>query len=225
MYAIIFSRLSSKRFNNKALVKLINNKTLIEHVIDQAKLIFPSQKIILATTYKSIDNHLCLIAKKKKIKIFRGSENNVILRTINCCKKYKIKTFLRYCGDRPLIDYRKIKLLTKKKFLNYDIMTNVMPNKNVDPGLTIEIIKTSALKKIYNKKINSFYKEHITQYIYNFPKEFKIKQINSNDFYFSGNSYTIDNKSDVRKINHILKRYNPNKIETIVKLHNEYEKN
>ena len=37
MYIIIFSRLASKRFKNKAKIILVNNKTLIEHIIDQAR--------------------------------------------------------------------------------------------------------------------------------------------------------------------------------------------
>ena len=52
MHIIIFSRLASKRFKNKAKTILVNNKTLIEHIIDQARKLLPKRKIILATTKK-----------------------------------------------------------------------------------------------------------------------------------------------------------------------------
>ena len=57
MHIIIFSRLASKRFKNKAKTILVNNKTLIEHIIDQARKLLPKRKIILATTKKKEDTY------------------------------------------------------------------------------------------------------------------------------------------------------------------------
>ena len=44
MHIIIFSRLASKRFKNKAKTILVNNKTLIEHIIDQARKLLQKRK-------------------------------------------------------------------------------------------------------------------------------------------------------------------------------------
>ena len=90
MYVIIYSRLDSKRLKNKVLTKLFNGKTLVEQVICEAKKITSNNKIILATTNKKRDNKLCDIAIKNKINYFKGSENNVLERTIECCKKFNV---------------------------------------------------------------------------------------------------------------------------------------
>ena len=44
MHIIIYSRVSSNRLSEKALIKLSNQKKLIEQVICQAKLIVPKKK-------------------------------------------------------------------------------------------------------------------------------------------------------------------------------------
>ena len=53
---------------------------------------FPKKKIVIATSKNKIDKILN-IAKKNKIKVFRGSENNVRKRTIDCCLKFKIDAY------------------------------------------------------------------------------------------------------------------------------------
>ena len=102
--SIIFCRLDSIRLKEKALLKVGQFK-LIERVIIQAKKIIGIDNIILATSINIKNDKLVDIAKKKKISIFRGSENNVLRRTIECIKKNKIDYFVRICGDRPFFDF------------------------------------------------------------------------------------------------------------------------
>ena len=113
--AKIFSRLSSKRLKNKALVK-INNSTLLELVINRTKLLKNVDEIIVATSKKEEDNKIVKLAKKNGVKFFCGDINNLIKRSINCCNKFKIDAFLRICGDRPLFDL-------DLKSINYEVET------------------------------------------------------------------------------------------------------
>ena len=207
MHVLIFSRLNSNRFKNKALVKLSNGNTLIEQVISQAKKITANKNIILATTTNFNDKKLCDIANKNKINYFRGSENNVLARTINCCKKFKIKKFYRYCGDRPFVMTKNIRFYLNKNLNSFDMITNNLAKKKIDAGLTYEIITFNSLKKIYKKKIlTSYDKEHITNFFYNNPKSFKIKKIAQPKIFYKGNNYSIDKKSDIKFINFLINK-------------------
>ena len=226
MHIIIFSRLGSKRLKNKAKITLINNKTLIEHVIDQAKKILPKQKIILATTKKKEDNYLCDVAKMKNINFFRGNENDVLKRTIDCCRLYNVKYFLRYCGDRPIVDILKIKKVIKnfKNFDQYDLISTNNQKEKIDQGLTIEFIKSEVLHKIAKKKIVRKDNEHITNYLYNNYKNFKIYKISFLKIFKKQYKYTIDYKKDLKIVNYLIKNYDENKFKNIVKLYDYAEK-
>ena len=221
MYIIIFSRLASKRFKNKAKIILVNNKTLIEHIIDQASKILPKRKIILATTKKKEDDYLCNIAKKKNINFFRGSENNVLKRTIDCCKQYNIKYFLRYCGDRPIIDILKIKKIIKnfKKYDQYDLISTNNQKEKIDQGLTIEIIKSDILAKIPKIKLHRKDNEHITNYLYKNYKNYKTYKISFLKLFKKQYKYTIDYKKDLKTLNYLIKNFDEARFKDIVKLY------
>lgn len=223
MHVLIFSRLNSNRFKNKALVKLSNGNTLIEQVISQAKKITANKNIILATTTNFNDKKLCDIANKNKINYFRGSDNDVLARTIDCCKFYNIKYFLRYCGDRPIIDLIKIKKIIKnfKNYKKYDLISTNNKKEKIDQGLTIEIIKSKALNNIPKTKFRNKDNEHITNYLYKNYKNFKIFKISFSKIFKKKYKYTIDYKKDLKIINFIIKNYDKKDIKKIAKLYEE----
>lgn len=223
--AIIYSRLNSRRLFKKGLLK-VGNKYLIEHVIDRVKKILNVDQIILATTQSKIDSKLAEISKKKKIIIFKGSEQNVLKRTYDCIKKHKINLFLRVCGDRIFFDNQFIDKISKKiknnskMFSNYHLISNNLGRNKIDEGLTLEFISKNCIKKIIsNKKINTFNKEHITSYIYENPKKFNIKKIISPDYHFKKIKYTIDEKNDLIKANKILRKLNKNDLYNFRKIY------
>ena len=60
---------------------------MVEHVISRLKKITNDENIFLLTTTNKTDNPYIDISKKNNIKIFRGSANNVLMRTAKCIKK------------------------------------------------------------------------------------------------------------------------------------------
>ena len=103
---IIYARLNSKRLKGKVLKKIFNKYLLeIIYLRLKKKLNIP---IIVNTSKNKSDDLLVKFCKKKNIKFFRGSLNNVFLRTIMCLKKNKINGFIRVCADRPFVDFREI---------------------------------------------------------------------------------------------------------------------
>ena len=70
MLCILQSRLSSKRFPGK-MIKIINDKTLIEQVINRLKQSKKISKIVVATSINTTDKKLLSLFKKKKNTIFQ----------------------------------------------------------------------------------------------------------------------------------------------------------
>ena len=95
--------MTSKRFPNKA-IKKINGEHSLNLVIRRIKKIKNLDEIILATSTHKSDNYLKKIAKKEKIKFFRGSLNKVAQRYFEAAKKYNLDYFVRVTGDAILCD-------------------------------------------------------------------------------------------------------------------------
>lgn len=197
--AIIFFRMNSSRLPGKPLLKFAD-KTLIEIIYDRVLKVIELDEIIIATSEEASDDIIEELCKKLKIKIYRGSLNNVADRALNCALLYEMDYFVRICGDRPFFDYELIsKQLKKVNNFHYDIVTNCFP-RTYPKGMDSEIISTKLLKdniKYFNKKEDN---EHLTRYFYNNHNKFKIfnYKINSNDD-LSNYSLAIDNAYDYEK--------------------------
>ena len=203
----LYSRSSSKRLKNKSFKK-IGNLMMVEHVIARLKKITNDENIFLLTTTNKTDNSYIDISKKNNIKIFRGSENNVLLRTAKCIKKNNIDLVVRVCGDRPFFDIFELNKHLRyfeKNYSKFDFLTSEFERKAIS-GLVIEIIKSKALVSLSKRKISKDYQEHFTKYFYDYSKKFKIKKINSK-FTSLNVKLSVDNEEDLE-----ISRYIANKI-------------
>ena len=204
MLTIIQARSNSKRFRNKVLYE-INGKPLIWHVISRVKKAKKISKIIVSTSTSKNDDRLIQYLKKVKISYFRGDLNNVSKRLLDTASYYKKKYFIRISGDSPLIDPKiidkVISLYKKKKFNNYDLITNVFP-RTFPKGQSVEIIKTLTLRN-YLGKMSKDESEHVTKYFYRNSSKLKIKNLKSNK-YQRQIKLSVDTKKDMVRIKKIL---------------------
>ena len=203
---VIQVRTGSSRFPEKILKK-IDKRTVIEFLIDNLLTKFKNKNLVIATTNLKKDSIILKILKKKNINFFRGSEENVLKRYLNCAQKFKINNIIQITSDCPLVDVNLI-IKMKKIFFskNLDYLANTYPpKKSMYPdGTDIEIYKYKSLlklSKLTNKKED---KEHVTNFFWKNPKIFKtmiIKNKENNSKY----KYSIDYKSELLLIRRILK--------------------
>lgn len=201
---IIQARLGSTRFPNK-MIKKIGNQTIIEILLKRLKQSRLINNIILATTKKKNDDKLDHLARKNKIQVFRGSEENVLERFYKASKSIESDYLIRICGDCPLLDPtiidKLIKINNKKKF---DYLSNINPPTFPD-GFDVEIFSKKILKEAYLKAKSKYDKEHVTPYIIRKAKsKFNLK--NSKDS--SNLRLTIDEEKDFLVIKKIIKNIN-----------------
>ena len=188
------ARSDSKRFPQKIYSK-IKNKTLLENIIDNLSDL--NFKICVCSTNRSIDKKIKFISKKKNCLFFAGPKNNVLKRIYECGAKFGADEIIRINGDSPLISkYLLLKALEyKKKNLKYDIISNVYP-RTFPKGMSVEIIKLKCLKKIISMNLSKSNKEHVTEYIYDNPNFFVIKNFKLAKN-FSKINLSVDTKKDL----------------------------
>ena len=195
LLVIVQARSNSDRFPKKVLHK-VYGRTLIEHIILKVNKSKNVSNIVVATSKYKSDDLLVDNLKKKKIKYFRGSLNNVAKRLLNVAEKYKKKYFIRINADSPLIDFKlidlSIKILKKSFHKEYDLITNAFP-RSFPSGQSVEIIKTETLKKNI-QKMNKSELEHVTKYFYKNYQKFLIK-----NFSAKKNSINIKLSVDTKK--------------------------
>lgn len=207
---MIQARVGSNRFPKKVLAK-IENKPMIWHVINRVKKVKGITEIILITTFRKDDKNLLKIAKESGIHSFSGDIKNVLNRHYQCALKYNADVIIRITGDCPLMDFKILeKMLNFYMRYDYDYLTNVYPPTFPD-GLDVEIFSFKTLEKMVRKAKLPSEKEHVTSYIRNHPKEFKIFNY-ENESDLSRFRWTVDERQDLVFVRTIYRKMRPKMI-------------
>ena len=83
---IIQSRMSSRRLPGK-IMKIVDSKPILYHVINQVSSSKILEKIVVATSTNTDDDMIENFTKKLGISCFRGKLNDVLGRHYQCAKK------------------------------------------------------------------------------------------------------------------------------------------
>ena len=205
---LIQARTGSKRLPRKMLMNLGDHK-LIEWVIVRTKKSKKASNIVLTTSNKKIDDDLADIALKFNIKLFRGSEEDVLGRFNEASDLYESTNIVRVCADNPFIDSEEIDRLIdffncKKCDLAFNHQ-NQMKMGYAD-GFGAEILSKELLNQLnIITKGNAECREHLTQYIWDNPVKFRILGVKPpNELNYPNLKFDIDTKKDLIRIRNLI---------------------
>ena len=217
--AIIQARVGSTRFPSKVLEK-INGKTIVSLIYERLSKSKIIDQTIVATSNNKKDNVLYSHLIKKNIKVFRGSEQNVLNRFYKASLRYKPKWIVRITADCPLIDVDIVdKVITNSKRNKVDLSFNTYPPSFPD-GYDVECFSFKALKMAQKYAKKEYELEHVTPYL-RFNK--KIKKINhAYKKNYSKLRLTLDTKEDLKVIKKVYNNFYPDiffGIDKVIKLY------
>lgn len=176
IHIIIQARTGSSRLAGKVLKKL-NDKIVLKHVVDRLDKSKYCDKVIVCTTIKEQDNAIVDFCVSNNIDFHRGSELNVLERYYETTLKYKSDIIVRCTSDCPLIDSYYVDLMIED-FLNKNL-TYLGPkyfgNHKFPDGFNCEIFTFDVLKEA-NINANKNELEHVSTYI--------IKKYKTNEFLY-----------------------------------------
>lgn len=201
--AIVQARMGSERLPGKVM-KLLEGNTVLSHVIERISISKYVDDIIIATTDNTRDNCIEAEAKNYGVKVFRGSEGDVLSRYYYAAKANNVDTIVRITSDCPLIDSNVIDEIIQF-FLenNYDIVSNAgsdLSNRTYPRGLDTEIFSFKVLEDAFNQASEKYQREHVTPYIYeNSDKIYFYKSLIDNSQY----RWTLDTIEDYRFIKEV----------------------
>lgn len=99
--AIIQCRMSSSRLPQKCLLRFPNNQTVIEKVIANTCMVRGLDEVIVAMPEEDRGSELHRIVAAIGVKIFLGSQHDVLNRFIECAKEFTLDYVLRVTADDP----------------------------------------------------------------------------------------------------------------------------
>jgi len=208
---IIQARQGSTRLPGKMSLKFYKEYSILELIIKRIKKALPDTKVILATTTKKADDELCFVADKYEVPVFRGSESDVLDRFVQAAKQNNITKIIRVCADNPFIDMIALKELidtfnTKNlDYLSFETNKNI-PVIKTHYGFWAEAVKLSAIESVKSSDKYDYYKEHVTNYIYEHANDYKIEFLPIPQYLIQEDiRLTIDTKKDFETAQAVFK--------------------
>ena len=208
--AVISARMASKRFPGKAMMPILG-RPVLSLLIERVKRAKTVDEIVVATTTKSEDDRIAVLAEKQGVKVFRGSENDVLGRLLAAAKKYHGDILVRLTGDNPLTDPVYIDK-GLKLFLtgNYDYVSNDNVELTMPRGMDVEVFSVKSLEKISRITKNPDDREHVTRFFYQHPKMFRLKAFGPYEKISITNLHlAVDTKQDLGFVRKIFKDIYP----------------
>ena len=205
--AIIQARMGSTRFPGKS-VRLLKGLSMLEHIIIRLQQVPEIDQIQLATTEAEIEAPLIEIAKKNKVAVFQGSEEDVLKRFIQAGETIEAQHIVRICGDNPLTDIPLLRSLITahlESHADYTVSSDPIPL-----GTGCEVVCLETLKKIEDQARELKYREHVTTWFHDHNDKFTITRIEAPS-YLRNHDFrlTVDTPQDFALLEKIFSELNP----------------
>ena len=190
--AIIQARMNSTRVPGKTL-KEVMGRPLLSFVIERLRFSTSIDQVIVATTSNSKDDPIEEIARRENVICYRGSEDDVLDRFYQAAQKYDLKHVMRLTGDCPFMQADICDHISSIYFSGgFDY---VRTGETYAEGLDCEVMSFKALSRAWKEARLKSDREHVSLYIRNHPKKFRIKIV-ENESDDSRYRITVDEYED-----------------------------
>ena len=170
---IVQARLTSSRLPDKVIMPLgKGGKTIAEHVYERLSMSRHIDHVVFAIPTGERNDELEQFLEKRGIPSFRGSEDNVQERFIDCIRAYQPSIVVRATSDNPFVDWQQADLqIEGLKDCDY------VSSDGAPLGTGVEVFYAEGLEEAYRLAESERDREHVTPYLYTHPERFRVKRV------------------------------------------------
>ena len=146
------------------------------------------------------------VADRLGVPVFRGDEDDVLGRHLECARRFRAEHVVRVTGDNPLTDLETLEVLVERHRREAADYTYV-PGDALLMGILPEVIATRALEWSWTRGEPRHRSELVTLYIKENPSAFRIATADlPAGLYRPEYRLTVDEPEDVRLMQEIFAR-------------------
>lgn len=195
VFIVVSARMASSRYPAKALA-LLAGRPLLEVLFERLRAL-EGYGLVLATSTNPENAPLVELAERLGVTAFRGEEDDVLRRHIDCAHSVGAEHVVRVTGDNPLTDTETLEKLVRLHLSQAADYTYV-PGDALLMGILSEVISTRALEISWERGEARHRSELVTLYIKEHPEQFRIALGTlAPDLYRPDLRLTVDEPEDV----------------------------
>jgi len=171
--ATIEARMNSSRLPGKILRDILGKPSL-ERLVERVRRAKLVDEVVVATTVSKEDDIVETWANKNGISIYRGSEEDVLIRVLEAATNYKADVIVELTGDCPLLDPSLIdEVIDYYLKHDYDYVSN-NKERSYPRGLDAQVFSRKVLEEVSSLTNDPADREHVSLYIYEHPERYRL---------------------------------------------------
>jgi spore coat polysaccharide biosynthesis protein SpsF len=205
LFIVVSARMASSRCPGKALAPLAG-RPLLEVLLDRMAAVRGVDGVVLATSVRPENDPLVDVARRAVFEVFRGDEEDVLRRHVDCARALGADHVVRVTGDNPLTDVETVESLVashRREAADY----TYVPGDALLMGILSEVVSRAALERSWERGEARHRSELMTLYIKEHPQEFAIVTAElPPGLYRPEYRLTVDEPEDVQLMQEIFSR-------------------
>ena len=167
------------------------------------------ENVVIATSDMQQDDAIERLCMEEDIKCFRGSENDVLGRYAHAAEGPMDRRIVRITADCPFVSGETLDPVLEQCELNPDFAL-VTTKPDYPRGIDYEIVPFSILSEIEKRATDPSEREHIFNFIYGNPDEFKTLRLSRPENLAKiEREFLLDTPDDLSSIEEALGSRNP----------------
>ncbi|GAB4268779.1 MAG: NTP transferase domain-containing protein [Candidatus Rifleibacteriota bacterium] len=204
---IIQARMGSTRLPGKVLLPL-NNKPILEYVVYRAGKAAKVDRVVVATSDQPEDDAIEKWCEDNKVSCVRGSSADVLDRYLKAESCFPCENIVRITADCPVVDPGIIdSLIALHEETAADYSSNEVP-PTFPCGFDTEVVRADVLRKVGKIASLKSHREHVTLYIRENTKDFKIVNLDS-EIQAQNVRLCVDRPEDYEALKLLFSKFQP----------------
>ena len=208
--AVVATRMTSTRLPGKVLMDL-HGKSVLVRLIERLKRSQYIHNIIIATTTNKEDDPVVETAIAQGVCYYRGSEADVLQRTVRAAQAFNTDFIVQITSDCPLVDTHTIDSVIERMLEHpyLDYVGNHLV-RTYPLGFSVEIFRANLLHEIEQITDDIADREHVSLYLYERPEQFKLSNVEA-PWFLRHPEYrlTLDTQEDYQLLKQIFEELYP----------------
>lgn len=207
--ATIQARMGSTRLPGKMMREILG-KPLLGHLLDRVGRCRNLDGIVVATPEGADNDSIAAYCRERRIPCFRGSEDDVLGRTLGALSGQAADIGVEVFGDGPLIDPAIVDGMIEMflgdadrlDFLGNDLTTSY------PPGMEVEVFRVAALTDAAGRTADPAIREHGTLFIRQNPGLYRLRNVEAPaNLARPELEIEVDTEEDLRVVSSVLEHF------------------
>lgn len=190
----------------------LGNRPLLGFLIERLRLCRTIDEVVVATSIDNENDVVETFCANEGIACFRGSEEDVLKRTLGALESVSATIGVEVFGDCPLIDPLIVDGIVKKfsDYAKYDFVGNDLKT-TYPPGMEVEVFSVAALQDSdYRVAASDPIREHGTLFIRQSPQVYKVINLEAEGKYRRPEvELEVDSREDLDVVTAIVQHFDP----------------